>query len=228
MLKWQLISFQFSKSNWNDSQQEYPVICLESQIPYHLGWLWVPLVLQHLLSATLIHLSVKMTPLSLHAFWRSSCHTLVLQGLPSCAWASSSQALTHDPSLPPESAPVGRPTHPRTAVRCLCQSGVFSLSWASHCAESCYQIQSAANIAERAVPLPFHSHRSIGPLLGLYQYLFCTLSCQTYTQAIYWSKPGHNHKREGHWLVYLSNPVRKSYGKLGLSEDPWDVACRCK
>lgn len=60
----------------------YVFTLLYLQISYHLGGLWVPLVLQHLPSATPIHLSVRMTPSSLHAFWSSSCHTLALQSLP--------------------------------------------------------------------------------------------------------------------------------------------------
>ena len=71
-------------------------------IPYHPGGLRAPLVLQRLPSATLIHLSARMTPSFLHAFWSSSCHTLALRNLPFFFLGLFlTHSLIHDLSSPP-------------------------------------------------------------------------------------------------------------------------------
>lgn len=134
-----------------------------------------------------------------------------------------SQPLTHDLSSLSESALVrsAAPVIHRNQFKCPCQKRVFALS--RDCCFAGDPVRKVAStsseqshIARRAALLPLYLHRSIGPLLGLYQYLFCTqstlccsLSCQPHiqhtrththadTEAIYWSKQGHNHPREGH------------------------------
>lgn len=104
----QELFFPLGSQNNQGDQPHVNILTIHCpQISYHLGWQWAPLVVHFLQSVTLIHLSARMTPSSLHAFWSSSCHTLALQSLPrSSSLASSSQSLTHDLSSPSESTLV--------------------------------------------------------------------------------------------------------------------------
>lgn len=143
----------------------------------------VPLVVHHLPSAILIHLSVRMTPSSLHAFLRSSCHTLALQSLPcSSSLASSLRSLSHDLSSPSESALVGSeaPLIHRKQVNCPRKNdsslksfcfGFFSARdqfRGQHPSPMCGQIKHGEQCSR-------YTHRSIGPLLWFVSiFILCT------------------------------------------------------
>lgn len=123
-------------------------------------------MLHHLLSATLIHLSARMTPSSLHVFWSSSCHTLALQSLPYssffCLFPHSHWLMT----CPPPLRALRSQQQPLVIYRnqsSPCQQGVFNLrslhrrpgsEWSTH--------------IQRTVESSMYSstaHWSIGPLL---------------------------------------------------------------
>lgn len=78
------------------------------------------------------------------------------------------------------SGQISSPAHPQKTVKCPCRQGVSSLSCDCHFDGD--QVQKVAstssvqsNLAWRAVLLPLHSHRSIGPLLWFVSiFILCT------------------------------------------------------
>lgn len=148
-----------------------------------------------------------MTPSSLHAFWSSSCHTLVLQSLPcSSSSASSSQRLTHDLSVPSGGTLV------RSAAPLIHRQNLSGFFFLAKRGSSVFSVTVTllgtglrrSSVQSNTALLPLHSHRSIGPLHGLYQYLFCTQSTLCHSLSCQHShKCTHKHTRPGYILIQM-------------------------